>query len=74
DRLGAAHCAELPFLFGTFDAFAGSPMLGEPTAAARALARTFSHAVAAFAATGRPGTGQWHPYHPADPATVRHFA
>ena len=73
-RLGAAHCAELPFFFDTLDAYPTSPMLGQPTAAARALGRTFSRAVAAFAATGRPAADQWSPYQPADPATVRHFA
>jgi para-nitrobenzyl esterase len=78
-RLGAAHCAELPFFFDTLDAYPASPMLGQPTAAARTLARTFSSAVATFAATGQPATGQpaadqWPPYQPADPATIRHFA
>jgi len=73
-RLGAAHCAELPFFFDTLDAYPGSPMLGQPTAAARALARTFCSAAASFAATGRPGTDQWYPYQPANPATIRHFA
>jgi para-nitrobenzyl esterase len=73
-RLGAAHCAELPFFFDTLDAYPGSPMLGQPTAAARALGRTFSHAVASFAATGQPAADQWPPYQPADPATIRHFA
>jgi para-nitrobenzyl esterase len=73
-RLGAAHCAELPFFFDTLDAYPASPMLGQPTAAARALGRTFSRAVAAFAAAGRPADDQWPPYQPADPATVRHFA
>jgi hypothetical protein len=29
--LGATHCAELPFLFNTFDAYPDSPMLGRPT-------------------------------------------
>jgi para-nitrobenzyl esterase len=72
-RLGTAHCAELPFFFDTLDAYPDSPMLGRPAAAARALGRTFSHAVAAFAAVGRPA-GQWPPYQPADPATIRHFA
>ena len=52
-RLGAAHCAELPFFFDTLDTYPASPMLGEPTPAARALARTFSSAAAAFAATGQ---------------------
>jgi para-nitrobenzyl esterase len=73
-RLGAAHCAELPFFFDTLDAYPASPMLGQPTPAARTLARTFSCAVAAFAATGQPATGQWHLYDPANPATIRHFA
>ncbi|MGB6102480.1 MAG: carboxylesterase family protein [Pusillimonas sp.] len=27
-RFGACHCIELPFVFGTFDAFAKAPMLG----------------------------------------------
>jgi para-nitrobenzyl esterase len=49
-------------------------MLGEATAAARALSGTFSRAVAAFVATGRPAADQWHPYQPGSPATVRHFA
>jgi para-nitrobenzyl esterase len=73
-RLGAAHCAELPFFFDTLGAYPASPMLGQPTAAARALGRTFSHAVAAFAAAGRPAADQWPPYQAADPATIRHFA
>jgi para-nitrobenzyl esterase len=74
-HLGAVHCCELPFLFDTFDAYPDSPMLGEPTPAARALARTFSHAAAVFTATGHPGTAdEWPPYQPANPATIRHFA
>ncbi|MFH8407582.1 carboxylesterase/lipase family protein [Streptomyces sp. NPDC018019] len=63
--LGATHCAELPFLFGTFDAFAGSPMLGRAGAEARRLARAFGGALAAFAATGTPngpGLAHWRPY------------
>ncbi|MFD7668340.1 carboxylesterase/lipase family protein [Streptomyces sp. NPDC059788] len=63
--LGATHCAELPFLFGTFDAFADSPMLGRPGAAGRQLAHVFGGALAAFAATGTPngpGLADWRPY------------
>ncbi|MEV7927192.1 carboxylesterase family protein [Kitasatospora sp. NPDC088779] len=71
--LGAAHCVELPFFFDTFDAYPDSPMLGEATAAVRSLGGTFSRAIAAFVATGRPAADQWHPYEPADPETVRHF-
>ncbi len=73
-RLGATHCVELPFFFDTFDAYPDSPMLGEVTEAVRALGREFSRAVAAFAATGRPAADRWHPYEPAEPATIRHFA
>lgn len=73
-HLGAAHCVELPFFFNTFDAYPDSPMLGEATAAARALGDTFSRAAAAFTATGRPATDGWQPYASADPTSIRHFA
>ena len=73
-HLGSAHCAELPFFFNTIDAYPDSPMLGEPTPAARALADAFSRAAGTFVATGRPVADEWHPYESATPATVRHFA
>jgi para-nitrobenzyl esterase len=73
-HLGSAHCAELPFFFNTLDTYPDSPMLGEPTPAARALGDTFSRAAATFVATGRPAAGDWQPYESANPATVRHFA
>lgn len=73
--LGATHCSELPFLFGDFDAYADAPMLGRVDDADRALARAFGGALAAFAATGRPG-GQgrqaWRPYEPGAPE-IRRF-
>ncbi|GAA1961438.1 carboxylesterase/lipase family protein [Kitasatospora viridis] len=72
-RLGAAHCAELPFFFDTLDAYPDSPMLGAPSPAARELARTFSRAAASFTATGRPEAPDWQPYRPGDQLTVRHF-
>ena len=56
-HLGSAHCAELPFFFNTIDAYPDSPMLGEPTPAARALADAFSRAAGTFVATGRPVAG-----------------
>ncbi|MFJ2864215.1 carboxylesterase family protein [Kitasatospora sp. NPDC087314] len=59
--LGATHCAELPFLFGTFDAYPAAPMLGAVSASDRALAADFAGALAAFTATGAPG-GDWAPY------------
>jgi para-nitrobenzyl esterase len=53
--LGAPHCVELPYLFGNFDAFRGSPMLdpdGPHT-------MDFGTAVANFTKTGDPG---WNRY------------
>lgn len=62
--LGATHCADLPFLFGTFDAFAGARMLGEVTEADRALSRSYAGAVAAFVNGRAPwpafGAEGWH--------------
>jgi para-nitrobenzyl esterase len=72
-HIGAAHCSELPFFFDAIDAYADSPMLGKPTTKTRHLAHTFSRAVAAFVATGRPADNRWQPYQSANPATIRHF-
>ncbi|SOE06738.1 carboxylesterase/lipase family protein [Streptomyces sp. Ag109_G2-15] len=69
--LGATHCAELPFLFNTFDAYPDSPMLGKPTAAERAMGHTFATAVAEFVTTG--SVNDWLPYAPATAARIRHF-
>ncbi|MGH4031267.1 carboxylesterase/lipase family protein [Actinomycetota bacterium Odt1-20B] len=70
--LGATHCVELPFLFNTFDAYPGSPMLGTPGAAQRALGRRFAGAVAEFVRTG--AVSDWPPYATATAtARVRHF-
>ena len=65
--LGAAHCAELPFMFGNLRAFAGGPMLGPVGDADRALAREMTAAFAAFVATGVPAVGSdtsWPAYEP----------
>ncbi len=59
--LGAPHCVELPYLFGTFDAFAQSPML-DP---AEPRTMDFGDAVAQFTKTGDPG---W-----SEAPEVRHF-
>ena len=69
--LGATHCAELPFLFNTFDAYPGSPILAGVGArdAQGALGREFATAVAEFVATGT--TSNWLPY--ATAARIRHF-
>ncbi|MFI6662585.1 carboxylesterase/lipase family protein [Streptomyces sp. NPDC050523] len=71
--LGATHCAELPFLFNTFDAYPGSPILAGVGArdAQSALGREFATAVAEFVATGT--TSNWLPYAPATAARIRHF-
>jgi hypothetical protein len=63
DRLGAAHCVELPFLFDTFDSYSDGPMSGTPSDTARALGRSFATAVAAFGATG--SASGWLPCAPA---------
>ena len=49
--MGAPHCVELPYLFGTFDDFDGSPML-DPDAP-RSV--DFGDSVAQFTKTGDPG-------------------
>ncbi|MEV0275263.1 carboxylesterase family protein [Streptomyces sp. NPDC050610] len=74
--LGATHCAELPFLFGTFTAFADSPMLGQPTPADHALSASFASAFAAFAATGSPngeGLEPWAAYGAGGGGEVKRF-
>jgi para-nitrobenzyl esterase len=70
--LGAPHCAELPFLFGTFRAYGEVPMLGPVTSADRELGREFSTGLARFAATGTPG-GSWDAYQPRGGQYVRRF-
>jgi para-nitrobenzyl esterase len=73
-HLGATHCAELPFLFDTVDTYRDSLLVGEPISAARSLGHTFSRAVAAFVATGRPAADGWDQFDPADRSTIQHFA
>lgn len=69
--LGATHCAELPFLFNTFDVFLDSPVLAGAGDAQRALGRVFAAAVAEFITTGT--TSDCLPYAPATGARIRHF-
>ncbi|MFD9895800.1 carboxylesterase/lipase family protein [Amycolatopsis sp. NPDC059027] len=64
-RLGAAHCAELPFLFGTFDAWQGSPLIGGTAEEHRYLVERTQTAWLSFVATGNPdpdGVLGWRPY------------
>jgi para-nitrobenzyl esterase len=71
-RLGAPHCAELPFLFGTYAAFGDAPMLGPVTSADHDLGRAFRTALGTFAATGTPG-GSWTAYEPDGSRYIRPF-
>ncbi|CAM5666770.1 MULTISPECIES: hypothetical protein [Streptomyces] len=68
---GATHCAELPFLFDTFDAYPDSPVLAGAGDAQRALGRVFASALAQFVAAGT--AGDWPPYVPATAARIPHF-
>ncbi|PWI44790.1 carboxylesterase family protein [Streptomyces sp. ICBB 8177] len=67
--LGATHCAELPFLFNTFEAYPDSPMLGEPGDTERDLGLRFAGAVARFVTTGR--VEEWPRYAPASAERIR---
>ncbi len=51
---GACHCIELPFVFGTFEAFAKAPMLGAVDDKQRALSAVVRGAVASFVEEGAP--------------------
>ena len=54
-RFKACHCIELPFVFGTFDAWFEAPMLagGDPAVMA-ALSETIRQSWTAFIHTGDP--------------------
>ncbi|MFH9349931.1 carboxylesterase/lipase family protein [Kitasatospora sp. NPDC017646] len=69
-RLGATHCAELPYLFGTFDAYPDSPVLVGADNRRSALSREFATALAQFVATGT--AEGWSPHVPGA-AGIRHF-
>jgi para-nitrobenzyl esterase len=54
-RFKSCHCIDLPFVFGTFDAWRDAPMLaGGDQAQMAALSTTMQHAWIAFARTGDP--------------------
>ncbi|OKI00921.1 carboxylesterase [Streptomyces sp. CB02923] len=74
--LGATHCAELPFLFNTFDAYPESPMLGRTTTEDHLLAQTLGSALTTFATTGTPngpGLANWRPYLGGPASEVMYF-
>ncbi|MBP2472423.1 para-nitrobenzyl esterase [Crossiella equi] len=56
---GVHHCAELPYVLGNLEAFAGSPALGGTVRQRRALVEVAQHAWTGFITDGDPG---WAPY------------
>jgi para-nitrobenzyl esterase len=58
---GACHCIELPFVFGTFEAFAKAPMLGGVDEKKMALSVFVQGAIARFVKEGVP-TGDTLPH------------
>ena len=56
-EFGACHCIELPFVFGTFDAFDNAPMLGAVTAKMQALSGVVRSALGRFVLNGSPNGG-----------------
>jgi para-nitrobenzyl esterase len=74
--LGATHCADLPFLFNTFDSYPDAPMLGAVNDHDRDLGRALGGALAAFTATGSPngpGLNAWGPWRPGPAPEVMQF-
>jgi para-nitrobenzyl esterase len=71
-RFRACHCIELPFVFGTFDAWAGAPMLaGGDVAQIEELSSSMRQAWIAFARSGQPSP-LW-PQHDVDRRAVMRF-
>ena len=72
-RFGACHCIELPFVFGSFSAFNGAPMLGDvPVATMQGLSGKVRASWLAFAKHGDPNATHGHglPAWPAFEATA----
>ena len=77
DLLGATHCADLPFLFNTFDAYPDARMLGTVDDHDRELGLAFGGAFAAFVATGSPNgalLAPWGQWRPGPAPEVMHFS
>jgi para-nitrobenzyl esterase len=71
-RFHACHCIELPFVFGTFDAWVGAPMLaGGHATQMGELSASMRQAWIAFARSGRPSP-TW-PRHDVDRRAVMRF-
>jgi para-nitrobenzyl esterase len=76
-RIGACHCIELPFVFGSGDAWAGSRLIGggNPDEMAR-LADVMMDTWIAFVATGSPNNATvspWKAYNASAGRTVMHL-
>jgi para-nitrobenzyl esterase len=74
-NLGATHCGELPFLFGTFESYRNSPMLGRHEPEHEALWRSFAGALTSFVTTGSPNgedLTSWQPYVAGSNSSVQH--
>ena len=73
--LAATHCLELPFVFGTRDAFADAPMMaGADAGRADALSAAMRASWISFIRTGNPnhaGIPPWPQFEPARRATMR---
>jgi para-nitrobenzyl esterase len=71
---GACHCIELPFVFGTFEAFAKAPMLGGVDEKKRALSACVQGVITRFVKDGVP-TGDtlphWAKFTPSLPAFLQ---
>ncbi len=71
-RFRACHCIELPFVFGTFDAWAGAPMLaGGDATQMEELSASMRQAWIAFARSGQPSP--FWPQHNVDRRAVMRF-
>jgi para-nitrobenzyl esterase len=72
-RLGACHCIELPFVFGTFEAFARAPMFAGAGEQEIALSAVVRAAFARFIKDGTPGgigVPEWPPFTRAAPVVL----
>jgi para-nitrobenzyl esterase len=72
-RFKACHCIELPFMFGTSDAWPGAGMLaGGDAGEMAALSALMRRAWIGFVRTGDPAAGglPWPAYHPTGRKTM----
>jgi para-nitrobenzyl esterase len=65
---GSCHCIELPFFFGTEEAFASAPMLQGIGAEFDSVSRSFRDSLGRFVRTGEPG---WSPFTESAPRVMR---